>query len=80
MIALNKTSCQVSINYDIITTVKTVKELRNEIALSIEDLAKVADVSINTIRRAESNLPIRPMNKRKIAKSLHCKPQDILWK
>ena len=60
-----------------ILDVKTLKEIREENALSIRDLALKAGVSPSTIVRIENGLPIRHISKRKIAKALHKKPSDI---
>ena len=72
-------TCQVGSLYVIIIAMKTLKAIREDNALSIRDLAQAAGVSPSTIARIESGLPARPMNRRKIAKALHCKPQDINW-
>jgi len=59
--------------------VKTLKELREENALSIRDLAAKAGVSPSTIARIESGLPARHISKRAICKALKVRPQDIDW-
>jgi transcriptional regulator with XRE-family HTH domain len=58
---------------------KTLKHLREENALSIRDLAMMANVSPNTINRIEHFLPARHITKRKIAKVLKVLPKDIKW-
>lgn len=49
---------------------KTLKELREEKGLSVNDLAAKAGVSPSTIARTESGLPIRNTTKMKIAAAL----------
>ena len=62
-----------------ILTVRTLKELREENAFSIRDLAVKAGVSPSTIARIESGLPARHISKRKIAKALKVSPKNIDW-
>ena len=56
---------------------KTLKEIREENAISIRDLAKMSGVSTNTIVRIEKGLPARHVTRRAIAKALHKHPSDI---
>jgi len=58
---------------------KTLKELREENAFSIRDLAAKAGVSPNTIARSEHGKVIRPISKRAICKALKLSPKDIDW-
>jgi DNA-binding XRE family transcriptional regulator len=58
---------------------KTLKRIREENALAIRDLAMMSEVSPNTIVRIEGGLPARPSTKRKIARALKVKPQEIHW-
>ena len=56
---------------------KTLKEIREENALSIRDLALKAGISPNTLIRIEHGHPARHITKRKIAQALHLKPSVI---
>jgi transcriptional regulator with XRE-family HTH domain len=56
---------------------KTLKELREEKGLSINELAAKAGVSSSTIARTESGLPIRNTTKVKIAKALKVPLEEI---
>ena len=56
---------------------KTLKEIREEKALSIRDLALKAGVSPSTISRTENGLPIKNATKVKIAKALKVSPKEI---
>lgn len=58
---------------------KTLKEIREENALSIRDLALKAGISPNTITLVEHGRPARHITKRKIASALHIKPSNIDW-
>ena len=60
-----------------IMSVKTLKEIRLENALSIRDLATMAGVSPSTIARIESGLPARHITRRKISQALKMRPKDI---
>ena len=70
-------SYQVSIFCVTILEMKTLKEIREENAISIRDLAKMSGVSTNTIVRLEKGLPARHVTRRAIAKALHKHPSDI---
>ena len=56
---------------------KTLKEIREEKALSIRDLALKAGVSPSTISRTENGLPIKNATKVKIAKALKVSLKEI---
>ncbi|MDD5191192.1 MAG: helix-turn-helix transcriptional regulator [Dehalococcoidales bacterium] len=58
---------------------KTLKRIRHEHALAIRDLAEMAGVSPNTVVRVEAGMTARPSTRRKIARCLKLKPQDIQW-
>jgi transcriptional regulator with XRE-family HTH domain len=53
------------------------KEWRTKKAISIEELAEKADVSPVTIHNIEHGNPSRHSTKRKIAKALGLKPEEI---
>jgi DNA-binding XRE family transcriptional regulator len=58
---------------------RTLRELRQENALAIRDLAEKAGVSPTTISSIESGKPARPSTKRAICKVFKVRPQDIDW-
>jgi transcriptional regulator with XRE-family HTH domain len=60
-----------------ILTVKKIKVIREQKALSVRDLALKAGISPSTIVRIESGLPVRHITKRKIAKALGVEPSYI---
>lgn len=51
--------------------------LRNDLALSQEDLAEKAGVGRATVARGERGGAIRPSSVRKLAKALGVKPRDL---
>jgi hypothetical protein len=58
---------------------QTVQTLRERRALSLDDLAERAGVSVGTVFRAAHGLPIRPSNKRRLAAVLGAQPDQIKW-
>jgi transcriptional regulator with XRE-family HTH domain len=56
---------------------RTLKEIREQEALTVLTLARKAGVSPSTIARVESGLPARHVTRRKIAKALKVSPKDI---
>jgi len=61
-----------------ISAMATLKELREQLFMSQEDLAKRANVTVSTINRLENGRQKpRFVTIRKIAKALDVKPEDI---
>ena len=56
---------------------RTLKEIREQEALTVLTLARKAGVSPSTIARVDSGLPARHVTRRKIAKALKVSPKDI---
>ena len=64
----------------IIVWMATLRDLREKVALSQEDLAEAARVQAHTISDIENRKhKPRPSTRRKIAKALGVRPQDIDW-
>lgn len=58
--------------------VEALKELRRKRVLTLEDLARQAGVSKNTISRAENGGRLYPASIRKLAKALDVDPTDLV--
>ncbi len=56
------------------------RDMREKVALSQEDLAKAAGIQAHTISDIETRKRRpRPSTRRKLAKALGVRPQDIDW-